>query len=249
MHPILLKIGPITLYTYGLCVAVGFLLGSALSLMQSEKQGLSRTDVLDVLVAVLLGGLIGGRMLFVIINAGYFIENPLHVIFINEGGMAFHGGLAGGVIGAAIACRIKNISLFRILDLISPYAALGHAVGRIGCFFNGCCYGKPVAGGIFAVTFPGETLARVPVQIYESISLIILFLVLRVIASRKKFEGQVFSAYLVIYAILRFATESFRDDNPAVFAGMDLPRVISIGMLALGAGMWVYLRGWRKTRN
>lgn len=240
MHPILLKLGPFTIYTYGFCVAVAFLMGSALILRDAEKEKLHRADVLDILIALLIGGLVGGRLLFVVINLGYFSERPLHILMLNEGGMAFHGGLIGGVLGAFLACRVKKISLWRILDLVSPYAALGHAIGRIGCFLNGCCYGKCAETGL-RVAFPGETVARVPVQLYESVSLVVLFLVLKFVSSKKTFEGQVFALYIMLYAVLRFGTEHFRDDNPVVFAGMDLPRLISIGLLVLGIGLWAWL--------
>jgi phosphatidylglycerol:prolipoprotein diacylglycerol transferase len=245
MHPILFEFGPFTIYTYGFCVALAFLLGSGLVLRDAEREKLSRADVLDVLIALLIGGLVGGRLLFVVINLGYFLERPLHIFMLNEGGMAFHGGLIGGVAGALLACRVKKISLWRILDLVSPYAALGHAIGRIGCFLNGCCYGKCAETGL-RVTFPGETVARIPVQLYESGSLVALFLVLKFISRKKTFEGQVFAAYVMLYAVLRFATEHFRDDNPVIFAGMDLPRLISIGLLVVGAGLWAWLRGRKK---
>ena len=189
MHPILFKLGPFTVYTYGFCVALAFLLGSMLVLRDAEKEKLSRADVLDVLISVLVGGLIGGRLLFAAINMDYFIQKPLHLFMLNEGGMAFHGGLLGGVTGALIACRAKKISLWRMLDLVSPYAALGHAIGRIGCFFNGCCYGKTVETGL-GVTFPGDSAARIPVQLYESTALIVLFLFSKSFRAKKLSRGR-----------------------------------------------------------
>jgi phosphatidylglycerol:prolipoprotein diacylglycerol transferase len=241
MHPILLKLGPFTIYSYGFFVAVAFLVSSALVVRAGEKQGLSRSDVLDILIAILLGGLIGGRLLFVIINLSYFLENPVHIVMLNEGGMAFQGGLAGGMIAALIACRVKKVSFWGMLDLVSPYAALGHAIGRIGCLMNGCCYGKPVTSG-FGLMFHGEPVMRAPVQIYESLSLLALFLVLLFIGRKRRFGGEIFSIYIMLYAVIRIALEPLRADNPVVFAGTTLANIISIGMLVAGAGLWWYLK-------
>lgn len=251
MHPILFKLGPFTIYSYGFFVAVAFLISSALVVKAGEKQGLVKTDVLDILIAILLGGIIGGRSLFVIINLPYFLENPVHIAMLNEGGMAFQGGLAGGMIAALIACRVKKVSFWRILDLVSPYAALGHAIGRVGCLMNGCCYGKPVTSG-FGLVFRGESVMRVPVQVYESLSLLAISMVLLYLNRKRRFEGEIFSVYVILYAVIRIALEPLRDDNPVVLAGMTLPNLISVGMLVAGAGLWVYLSRTRvkvKTKN
>lgn len=240
MHPILFKIGPFTLYSYGFFVAAAFLVSSILILREASRSGIKRESVLDVLIALLLGGLIGGRALFVAINLKYFLSNPLHVFMLSEGGMAFHGGLAGGILGVYLACRARKISFWGTLDLVSPYAALGHAIGRIGCFMNGCCYGKPAISGP-GVVFPGDTVARIPTQIYESVLLLVLFIALKGVWRKRSFDGQVFSAYIMLYALLRFAMEYLRGDNPQIASGLTLPQLISIGMLVLGAGLWVVL--------
>ncbi len=245
MHPILLKIGPFTLYSYGFFVATAFLVSSALILREASKAGMKRESVLDVLIALLLGGLIGGRVLFVAINLDQYLAGPLHVFMLNEGGMAFHGGLAGGILGVFLACRAKRMSFWGMLDLVSPYAALGHAIGRIGCFMNGCCYGKPAISGP-GVVFPGELAARIPTQIYESALLVILFVSLKGVWRKRNFDGQVFSAYIMLYALLRFAMEFLRGDNPEIVSGLTLPQIISIGMLVFGAGLWFTLGGRSK---
>ncbi|MDD3088378.1 MAG: prolipoprotein diacylglyceryl transferase [Candidatus Omnitrophica bacterium] len=239
MHPILFKIGPVTIYSYGFVVASAFLLGSWLILREARREGLNVETVLDVLVAILFGGLIGGRLLYVIINYGVYLEHPLRVFMVSEGGMAFHGGLAGGIAGAVIASKIRKQSLPVILDLMSPYVALGHAIGRVGCLLNGCCYGKEVSG--LGLVFPGETVMRSPVQLYESLTLLALFLVLKTVLEHRKFHGQVFAIYLMLYAVLRFLTESFRGDVPEFLPGLTLARIISIGIFFCGSALYVWL--------
>ncbi|MGB2600143.1 MAG: prolipoprotein diacylglyceryl transferase [Candidatus Omnitrophota bacterium] len=241
MHRILFEIGPFTVYSYGLTVAAGFLLSSVMVLYDSEKFGLSKDSVFDCLIAILAGGIIGGRLLFVAINWQEYAQHPVRIFMLTEGGMAFHGSLAGAVICGGAVARIKKLPFWKTADLVAPYIALGQAVGRIGCLLNGCCYGKAIIGGM-GIVFPGETIMRVPTQIYSSVFLLFLYVVLIELRQRRKFDGFVFSMYVIFYAAFRFFIEFYRGDTPPVFFDLTLAQIISIAMFICGLIML-----WKKS--
>ncbi len=233
MHRVIFEFGPFTLYSYGVMVAVGFLVSAVLILRDSGKAGMSANGVFDFLLAVLIGGLIGGRLLYVLINWGDYYRHPLRAVMFWEGGMAFQGGLVMAIFSGVLVSRIRKLPFWKMSDLIAPYIALGQALGRIGCFLNGCCYGKAIESGI-GVIFPGETVMRIPVQVYSSLALLAIFMVLIELRKKRPFDGYIFAMYMILYSIFRFAMDFLRGDNPAVFSGMKLSQIISIGMLLCG---------------
>ncbi|MBD3296806.1 MAG: prolipoprotein diacylglyceryl transferase [Candidatus Omnitrophica bacterium] len=241
MHRILFEIGPLTFYSYGFFVAVGFLLAAFLSVREARRSGVPENDMMDILLSVLAGGLLGGRLLFVLLNREMFMAEPLSIIMLQEGGLAFHGALAGGAAAGILAVRVKRIPVLKMADLIAPYIALGHSIGRIGCYFNGCCYGRVIESGP-GVTFPGETFMRIPVQLYSSLALLFIFIILIYLRRLRGIpRGGVFAAYLLIYGFFRFFVEFLRADNPAVYAGLTLSQLISAGMLLVGVLMLAVL--------
>jgi len=241
MHPILFKFGFFTLYSYGLFVAIGFLVASFLALRDFEKVGYSKDVVVDCIFMVLLGGIIGGRLLFVMLNLAYYIEHPIKIIMINEGGLAFQGGLVCAVFFGIWITKKKNISFLKSADIISPYIALGHCFGRIGCFFNGCCYGKVICSGL-GVVFPGENVMRVPSQLFESFFLLILFVLLLSFRNKKSFDGQIFVLYFIFYSFFRFFLDFLRDDVINVFIGLKLSQFIGIVIFCIGIIFFIILK-------
>jgi len=241
MHRIIFQAGPFTLYSYGLLVAAGFLLAALLMLKDAGKYGFSRDDIFDCLIAVLAGGLLGGRLLFVAINWSHYSSDPLRVLMVQEGGLAFQGALIAGILSGALACRIKKIPFWRAGDLAAPYIALAQSVGRIGCFLNGCCYGR-FTNGWLGVTFPGETAARIPTQIYSSVILLGLFMLLVSAARRRHFDGYVLLLYLMLYSAFRFFMDLFRGDDLAGFYFMTLSQAISAAVFVSGALLFLVLR-------
>ena len=248
MHRILFQFGPFTLYSYGLFVAIGFLLSTILILRDSGKFGISRDSVFDCLIAILIGGLIGGRLLFVIINREYYFHHPLRAFMFYEGGMAIQGALVMAVAAGAVTARVKKIPFWRTSDLIAPYIALAQAVGRIGCFLNGCCYGRIIEKGI-GVTFPQETVMRVPTQTYSSLVLLAIFALLIALRDRRPFDGYIFAMYMILYSVFRFFMDFFRGDDLALVFGMKLSQVISIGMFVCGVCVYIILASMNKYRR
>jgi phosphatidylglycerol:prolipoprotein diacylglycerol transferase len=248
MHRIVFQAGPLTLYSYGLCIAIAFLLSAVLMLRNSRRFGIPADDVYNCLIAIMIGGLIGGRLLFVFINREFYLRYPLRAIMFYEGGLAFQGALVMAVLSGAVVARVKKIPFWKMSDLIAPYIALGQAIGRIGCFLNGCCYGRVIEKGI-AVTFPQETAMRIPTQLYSSMLLMVIFMVLIAIREKRRFDGCVFIMYVLLYAVFRFCMDFLRGDDLAVLFGIRLSQVISIGMFIAAAAAYMILSNANKRRE
>ncbi|MFC1548927.1 prolipoprotein diacylglyceryl transferase [Candidatus Omnitrophota bacterium] len=248
MHRIIYQIGPFTIYSYGLMVALGFLLSTIFILRDSKKFGLPRDAVFDCLIAILISGIVGGRLLFVLINYEYYLRYPLRVFLLNEGGMAIQGALIAALLAGTVVVKWTKLPFWRTSDLIAPYIALGQAIGRIGCFLNGCCYGAVTDSGI-GITFPGESVVRIPTQVYSSVFLLMIFTVLITLRDRRPFDGCLFSMYLMLYSFFRFFMDFFRGDDLAFLGGLTLSQTISIGIFTLGAVLFFILAVRGRTRT
>ncbi len=241
MHRIIFSIGPFTVYSYGFFVALGAAMSVTLAAARAKKEGVASSDILDIMAVIILGALLGGRLLFVAVNWQYYAARPIAVFNLTEGGLAFQGALVAGLLAGALVSRLKKISFWKVGDIISPYLALAHSVGRIGCFFNGCCYGKPALSGL-AVTFPGDTLPRVPAQLYSSAGLLGIFILLLVLREKPRFEGYLFSVYIMLYAVFRVFMDRFRGDDLATLGGVTISVIISIALFAAGALLYFLLK-------
>ncbi|MDD5491671.1 MAG: prolipoprotein diacylglyceryl transferase [bacterium] len=252
MYPIFLKLGPLVIHTYGLLVALGFLAAIILASTRAQEYGVDRDFVFDLSFWILITALIGARGLEVLTNFSYYRLDPLRVLKIWEGGMSFFGGLAGGVLGGVIYVRHRKLSVWNIGDMVVPYLALGQAIGRIGCFFAGCCYGK-VCTASWAVHFENpQALAPTgvplhPTQIYESLADFLIFLILVNVAKKREFPGQVFLLYFVLYPAVRFIIEFYRDDNPVIWYGFTLYQIFSVTILVT-VGI-IYTIKWKKQKS
>jgi len=149
---------------------------------------------------------------------------------LQHGGMAIFGGIILGFICALFYVRMNKMNLLVTLDLLIPFVALGQAIGRIGCFLNGCCYGRPSAFGLY---FPSAGQVLIPTQLYSSLLLFIIFLVLRFMQNRKHFTGQILYSYFFLYSIKRFSIEFFRNDSPRIFHGLTLFQLLSLAMFCI----------------
>ena len=236
MHPVLIRIGPLTIHSYGLFIAAGFLIGLSLAVHQAKKQGISAERITDIGFYLLLSAIIGSRLLFVAISARHYLDHPLDIFKIWEGGLVFYGGLILAVPVAIWYVRRHRMNLWDTADIFAPSLAIGHAIGRLGCFAAGCCYGKPAHDLPWAVTFSDpECLANVgiplhPVQIYESLGELLNFFILVTLRKHQSFKGQLFWTYILLYSLLRFAVEFFRGDEVRGFivSGISVSQGISV---------------------
>ncbi len=217
MHPILFQAGSLKLYTYGLFVALGFITAIWFTKRNAKAYTISDEMVSDLFFTVLISALVGARVLYILINLDAYTNNFLDIFKIWNGGLVFFGGFLGATLAAIIFLRIKRMPIWKTADMIAPGLALGHSVGRIGCFFAGCCYGKACSLPI-AITFTNpDSLAPLhvalhPTQIYMITSNFILFLILMAIQRRKRFNGMVFLSYVMLYSLFRSFIEFFRGD-------------------------------------
>lgn len=227
MHPILLEIpkidlgnwviGPIPIRMYGLMLGVGFLLGITLASRRAKKEGINPELILDMGVYLLLAAIIGSRLLYVLTTLQEFSRNPLDVFAIWKGGLVFYGGLLAAVPVGIWYVRKHNLPVWKTADIMAPSIALAHAFGRLGCFFAGCCYGGACTGSLCITFSDPQSLAPLgmplfPTQLMESGGEFLIFCVLLLLSRYKRFDGQVFGLYLILYAVLRFILEFFRGD-------------------------------------
>ena len=242
MHPILFRLGPLTVHTYGVLVAAGFLVGIVFAVRQAKKEGIPSDKITDLAFYIILAAIIGSRLLFIFVNAGYYISNPLGVFKIWEGGLVFYGGVLLAVPTAVWYVTSNRLGLWNIADILAPSIAIGHAFGRLGCFAAGCCYGKAAASLPWAVVFTDPNclaptnIAMHPTQLYESAGEFVNFLVLISLGKHRTFSGEIFMSYLVLYSILRFTVEFFRGD---VERGFILPNL----SVSQGISLAVFLTG------
>lgn len=222
MLPVLFKIGPITIHTYGVMMAIGLLAALWFIMVQAKKRGYDKNVLLDAAFWIILVSLIGAKLILFVGHFSYYVSEPAELLNLAKSGGVFQGGLTFGVIFAIIYFRKKKIPLWPTADIIAPAIALGHGFGRIGCFSASCCYGRECSLP-WAVVFKNEYAHELtgiplnvplhPVQLYESALNFLNFFVLFLILKKKKFDGQVFSFYIINYSIIRFFTEYFRGDH------------------------------------
>ena len=232
MHPILFEIGALRIYSYGVMVALGFLAAMFFAGREARRAGIAPANMLDMGLYSLFFGIVGARVLHVLLNMGYYASRPLEAVMIGRGGLAIHGGLIAGIITACIFVKLNKMPLWKTADIIIPYVALGQAVGRVGCLLNGCCYGM-ATGLPFGITLPGHLQRLYPTQIISSVFMLSVFIALKRIYRKKRFDGAVFFSYLLIFSAGRFLMDFLRGDLRPVFSGLSASQLISTAMLAI----------------
>ncbi len=250
--------GPLTLHTYGFLLAVAFLVGLFVVSSQAKKAGMDHTRVTDMAVWLLIAGLVGAKVLLVIVDWRFYLRNSRELWSIFQSGGVFYGGLLGGIAVAGFYVWRYKLPGWATADVLAPGVVIGQAIGRLGCFAAGCCFGKP-ASVPWAVTFTDVYAARQvgtpmdtalhPTQIYESLACFLIFSFLIWLAPRKSFHGQIILSYAVLYSCFRFTVEFFRGDpdRGSVFGGMlSTSQLIAIVLVLCAALVFPYLRRTHK---
>ena len=249
MRSILFQLGPITIFSYGTILALSFVVCISLMISQRNRIGMSSQQIYDMTVWTIVGGLLGARLTYVILHWDEFSKNLTEIIMIHRGGLAFFGSYIGGAAALTLFLKKHRLPFLKFADFFSPFVALGHAVGRIGCFMNGCCYGRPTEC-FFGVTFPAGSLPAShyglnhhihPTQLYEFGLLIVLFIILQNVDKHKKFEGQTFSLYLILYSVIRFSMEFLRGDTRYVIPGwLTLFQSFCVVFMVIGVAIYLF---------
>jgi len=246
MHPILISFGNFSIRSYGAMAAVGFLLGCLLVNWNRKYAKMSSDQASTSLFVAMIAGIVGARVFYVVQFFDRYRDNLWGVFRIDQGGLVFYGGFLFALAALWGYCRLNKLDLVRVFDVYAPALAIAHACGRIGCFLNGCCWGKPTdlflgvafpAGSEPALRYPGAHLH--PVQLYESAEQFALFFLYCYLVRHTK-RGVAMASYLTIYGILRFLNELLRGDNPKVLADFFTPAQV-IGLLLIPAGVLLLL--------
>lgn len=252
MHPRLIEIGNFSLPTYGFLVAAGMILGLLIVFHLSKKSGLDPDEMWNLGGLVVFAGIIGSKILMILVDWGYYSHHVSEIFSIGtlRAGGVFSGGLVLAIITAFWYLHKIKVPFPRAADVFAPGLALGHALGRIGCFSAGCCFGRETSVP-WAVTFHDPEAAAVsgtplgvhlhPTQLYEMAAEFINFAILYWLIGRKKFEGQVIGLYMFLYGVERYVIEFFRGDpgRGEVFGIMSGTQLISIGLVIGGGILWM----------
>ena len=216
MHPVLFHFHALTIYTYGFFTAVAVFVSLLVIRRRAKRLGLDPELAGDLVFFLFVAGVMGARIFYI----GQHFEEYQSVLWkifsITEGGLVWYGGfLTAASVGLGIAVW-KRWPVLRFCDLFAPTLPLAHAIGRIGCFFNGCCFGRETDLP-FGVVFPGDSLARIPTQIFESAALFCLSIFLFYFPSKKRKDGELFIFYLLLYSVIRFLIEFLRGDQTTLY--------------------------------
>lgn len=241
MYPVICRIGPFEIYSFGVMVAAAALLCSFLMVREGKSFGIKAQEIYDLVFWAAVGGIIGARVFYIVLNFSFFLSSPAEIFMINHGGLAWQGGFVFGILAVVVFIRLKKRPLLVMADFIAPYLALAQAVGRIGCFLNGCCYGKEFVGGVY---FPVHDAVLHPTQLYESALLLFLFFVLMRMRKRSlSAPGIIFISYVIFAPLFRFVVEFFRADHQPLFFGLSVFQYVCIVFFSAGIGMLIG-RNW-----
>jgi phosphatidylglycerol:prolipoprotein diacylglycerol transferase len=252
MYPRLLELGPISVYSYGLLLALAFLAGLHLASRRARQHGLNPERVLDLGIFIIIAAVVGGKLLLLLTDFRLFVEHPSEIFSLARSGGVFYGGLILAVLVSLWYMRRHHLPLWQTFDVFAPGIALGHAIGRVGCLLAGCCYGRPTSmpWGIvftdpFAASYVGTPLNvhLHPTQLYESAAELLILGALLLLERRgRAFPGRTFWAYVLLYSVARFVIEFFRGDDRGIILGVSTSQFISLVLAPLAIGMLVWLR-------
>ena len=263
MYPELFHIGSFPINTYGVLLALAFLAALFVAARLGARDGLARERVFDLGLWMLLGGLVGSKLLLMVAEPEYAHDlwRLISLDFLRSGGV-WYGGFLGGLLTGVLLIRRYKLPFWKVTDAFAPGVALGQAIGRQGCFAAGCCWGKPTTLP-WGVEF-GELAHRItgvpvgvhlhPTQLYESVASALLFLFLYRLHRRKRFDGQVIATYAVLYGLIRFLIEFVRDDPRGDIAGLTSMTGLSTSQLislfvVIGGLIFLFLRRRRANRE
>lgn len=221
---------------YGVLVASGFALGAMVFYLRGPRRGISHEAVLDILIFSLPAAILCARIYYVVFNWDYYDADLLEIINIRGGGLAIHGGLAGGLLTAWLVARRKRIHFLSVADAVVPGIALGQAIGRWGNYFNGEAHGGPTDLP-WAITVAGEKVH--PTFLYESVWCFLLFLFLLAFDRKPRFLGQIFCLYGMLYSVERFLVEGLRTDS-LMLGPFRVAQLVSLAAILACGALYAY---------
>lgn len=233
MLPVLFKSGAVAIYSWGFSLSLAILLGTLITIRLARKIDMNSDQIIDLAIFLVIGGIVGARLFYVLVyDPVRYLKHPIEIFQIWNGGLVYYGALIGGFVTGTWFILKKGLPFWKLADVVTPALALGYGIVRIGCFMNGCCYGKPTTS-VIGVIFPFiegarnlNDVARYPTQLFSSLFGFVLFGVLLYLWKRKQFDGQVFLAFLILYAVERTVVEHYRE-NLIVFWKITVSQLVS----------------------
>lgn len=213
MHPILFQFKSLTIYTYGFFVALAMVVSFFLADRRARQMKLPQSMAADLLFLLFVSGVLGARLFYVLQHFSEYRGNLWLALSIQEGGLVWYGGFITASIAGFVYAGMRHWPVLRLYDFFAPLLPLAHGIGRIGCFFNGCCY--------------GQSEVAVPIQLVEAGFLFALSFWLYALGPTRRRDGELFIFYLLFYSVLRFILEFFRGDQSPVFF-LTLPQWVSL---------------------
>jgi phosphatidylglycerol:prolipoprotein diacylglycerol transferase len=250
MHPEIFHVGGMTLRSYGLMLALAFMIGIAIAHARAPRHGVEPQRLLDVYLIIVFGALVGSRLLFIAEHASTYAADPSRLLQLRQGGLSMYGGVLLAAAGAALYCKRTGISFLALADTCAPSLALGEAITRIGCFLNGCCFGMP-SSLPWAMVFPDQSnaghafhgIAIHPTQLYASLAHVAIFAVLLAVGAKPQKRGRLIGLFLLLHATARLAVDTLRYQAPSAIdvglGGLLLTpsRLVCVALFALGC--WI----------
>ncbi|WP_028306782.1 prolipoprotein diacylglyceryl transferase [Desulfitibacter alkalitolerans] len=228
----LFSIGPFTVHFFGVMIAIGVIVGLLVALREAERKNLDHAKIFNLLLYTLLGGFLGARLVYVFIyNPGYYLSNPVDILYVHQGGLSIHGGIAGGIIAGVLYARTAKLPLWRTSDALIPALILGQAIGRVGCDV----FGVPMENQYFWGIQVQNSLLH-PVQVYEFILNYLLFGYLWVKRLNIRYDGQLLVNYLLFFPVIRGIVELFRT-NPIFLGSISVAHLMSVIFIIFALGL------------
>lgn len=222
------SIGGIDIYNYAICIIIGILVALYLCQKSEDNFYIKKDCLVETMLFSIIFGIIGARLYYVIFNFSYYTFNPLRIINLRDGGLALYGGFIIGIIVILAMCKKYRVHPLDFLDYIVPFVAIAQSIGRWGNFFNVEAYGYETTSFLRMRIIVENAVKEVhPVFLYESIADFIIFIILRKMQSTRKFQGQIFYGYLILYTGVRIILETLRVDS-LMFVGLRISQVVSI---------------------
>lgn len=255
MHPELFTLGPLHLRSYGLMLAVAFLVGTWLALREARRRGLDEDHMVTVILVALVGAILGARALYVLEHVDEFRREWGSALALWQGGLTLYGGIVLGTVAGLLTARRYRMPMWEVADATTPALALGTMFGRVGCYLNGCCYGRPTRLP-WGVTFPSDSYAGLefgnaavhPSQLYFALAGLFLFGLTTALRSRLRVPGTLFWTFVVLFALIRIPLDFTRAYEPgALLAGaggvaFTESQLTSVALALFGALMILRLR-------
>ncbi|MEW6106866.1 MAG: prolipoprotein diacylglyceryl transferase [Bacillota bacterium] len=233
MRPILFQIWRIPVFSYGFLLAVAFVVGTILGVKEAKRRGINPDKIIDLALYTCIAGIVGARVLFVLLDIPTYFQDPVKIINLRDGGLSFQGGLALAILVGIWFARREKLNAWVLADIAAPIIPLGYALVRVGCLLNGCCYGLPTSVPWALASKAGDQTLRHPTQVYAALLSLVIFAILFRLRNHKKFPGYLMFLYVGLYSVSRFIVEIFRD-VPRMVGPLSITQLASI-VVAFGA--------------